>query len=182
MATIHRSTCPFSSDSTPHCHMARRWRRDPAFETMRPGLADPREFVHTVVTLTVASYLRDVGNALYLYDAPGRGKGSRSPGWTSALGHLRSPRSRLLEGLFRPPDCFVGRSARQLIERQARSAGIRTGGQLDPRRPGLLILGGWHVSNEDIDTLAARGRTAHVRLRWLGEPAWDRHRGHRPGG
>jgi hypothetical protein len=105
---------------------------------------DSREFVHSIVTLTAASYLRDAGNAAYLYESPDLSRAADlrldlTPR-TFAAAEVKTPAR-----LFRPADTLSSPQARQLLERQARSAGFRSGGQLGPAQSGVLIVGGWHI-------------------------------------
>jgi hypothetical protein len=149
-----------------------RWRHHPMWPDLVATLADRNEGQHTVMMLTVASYLADAGNGIGLV-AHGDG-GGRIPDLWVEPGFLER-----LDIEVKTPQDLRGPRARRLtvdeattsISRQLTKAAGNRRGQLDPTHTGILAVGGFHLDPGALDTLeeaatnvlaAHEGRKGHL--------------------
>jgi hypothetical protein len=142
--------------STAELHTAlwsfERWRNIPCWQSIVASLSNPSDYLHSVVLLVAASYLTDVGNGVELVDAPGDERMADMRVHPTAKEivntEVKTPRS-----LIRPDAPLTLDRARKVVQKQMSSASTSEGGQLDPGHPGLLILGGFGLREEDFDVL-----------------------------
>jgi hypothetical protein len=134
------------------------WCGDPAWPQLVKSLRDPGEFTHALITLAAASFLSAAGNDVGL---PEKSHNKRVPDLVIATTanhvvaiEVKVP--RMLETRMKPvdADCAV-----DIVRKALRSAGTSQGGQLSPEQPGVLLLGGFHLSDNEmalIEQTAAR--------------------------
>lgn len=126
-----------------------RWGRHPLAPQIHAALLN--EYPHTLVTLTAASLLEDVGNSVVLQATTS----GRSADLLLVIGarqraalEIKTPR------ILRSPSAPIdGASALAIIATAVKRAGTGAAGQLSGREPGLLMLGGFHLSVHDLSTL-----------------------------
>jgi hypothetical protein len=117
------------------------------------------EYAHTVITLAAASFLEDNGNGVVLHES----KSGRAAGLHLVLGargraavEVKAPRALR----YRPTDPSP-EEARAIIAAAMKGTGTGSKGQLARALPGLLIVGGFHLTREAIAQLE---RTAEAYL------------------
>jgi hypothetical protein len=130
-----------------------RWRNHPAFKEIKRSMKDPRNFPHTIITLAAASFLLDAGNPVGLTIEPGQS------GRASDLKIIPVLNSRLAIEVKAPkplrtnPVTIDENSAREIVKKCLKKAGTGSKGQLSPEHSGLLVIGGFHLSERDFDLL-----------------------------
>jgi hypothetical protein len=133
----------------------RRWRNHPAWSRLVESLAADTEGPHTLMVLTVASYLVDAGNGVGIVfaNAPGRIPDIwLQPTLTERLNvEVKTP--QVLRGPRKTS--LTSAAAEDLIQRQLKRAASTKGGQLDPAQSGILAIGGFHLGEDTMETLAA---------------------------
>jgi hypothetical protein len=135
-----------------------RWHGHPEFEVIRRGLV--YEYEHTLILLATATWLEDYGNGVRLHPADSRarsadlriGTGPRQ----EAYAEIKAPRA-----LNWPSNPLTRHTAEEIVSRSLKKAGTGKGGQLKAGMPGLLVVGGFHLSDIDMDLLE-RASNAHL--------------------
>jgi hypothetical protein len=128
-----------------------RWKDNPSWPSILRTLENPTDFRHAVVSLTAASFLIDAGNDV----------GIQEESTTRSADLQIAVRSNETVGLeVKCPSALQGPrgpigddEADRIIDKAMRDAGTGPRGQLSPDRPGLLIVGGLHLQEGDLDTL-----------------------------
>jgi hypothetical protein len=138
-------------------HILARWNGHPLWPKIAAALVN--EYAHSVVTLAAASLLEDVGNGVVLFESEsGRG---------ADLMLVTGPRQRAAVEV-KAPKVLRGRrtavgieEASTIIEKAVKKAGTGATGQLSNRQSGLIVIGGFHLTGGDLDTLE-RAATAYL--------------------
>lgn len=147
-------------------YVFQRWRNHPRYTTLCRRLSDPTEFAHNASQLVIASILQDLGNGVTL--APGSSERRSCDLWVAggpanvvSLEVKARHELRTLRPGLRPDQ------AAKVVREAVDSAGFGKGGQLDPSRPGILGLGGFMLTPEDLATLL---KQAQLQMReWQGQ-------------
>jgi hypothetical protein len=135
----------------PRLSVLEKWKEDPSWPSILRTLENPTDFRHAVVSLAAASFLIDAGNDVGIQEE----STTRSADLQIAV---RSNETVGLEvkcpsALQGPREPIRDDEADRIIDKAMRDAGTGPRGQLSPDRPGLLIVGGVHLQEEDLDTL-----------------------------
>jgi hypothetical protein len=136
-----------------------RWRNHPAWPELVRSLVTPAEAQHAVMLLVTASYLVDAGNGVGIVTQDSSGRRIADLWVDPSLAErlhlevktpqaLRGPRVTALELT----------EAEALVETLINKAASTARGQLDPRHPGMLAIGGFHLGPGGLDLLADAGR------------------------
>jgi len=135
-----------------------RWRNHPAWPQLVRTLISETEVQHSVMLLTVASYLKDSGNGVGIVFKSAKGRipdlqvlpnlAERLDVEIKTPLALRGPRKSELSP----------REAEDLITRQLKNAASARRGQLDPSQAGLLVIGGFHLTDAEVGDLIAATR------------------------
>lgn len=138
-----------------------RWQHDPAWTAIRDSSVDSDNFLHNVVTLATASFLADAGNApeLYVEDVHGR----RAADLRLAINphqycHVEVKCPQKLHHpskVLSPTTPLTAKEAETIVRRAIHRAGTGAGGQLAHPDGSVLVLGGFHLSDRDLDVLEA---------------------------
>jgi hypothetical protein len=152
-------------------HQMRRWRRHPAWPELVRSLAGETDGQHTVMTLTVASFLADTGNGVGIVSGSG---GGRIPDiWSEPqLGERLNIEVKTPQALRGPRRSALGaKGALKVVERQLAKAASTKGGQLDIGQTGIVALGAFHLGSGSTSVLETacravlgrqRGRKKHL--------------------
>jgi hypothetical protein len=134
-----------------------RWKNDPCWPSIVGSLGNPSDYLHAVVLLVTASYLTDAGNGVELVDAPGDKRTAdmriHVTAETSVNTEVKTPRALNHRDVPLTVD-----DARKIVRDQMSSARTAVGGQLDPSRPGILIIGGFGLHSGDQTALRIAAR------------------------
>lgn len=126
-----------------------RWGRHPLTSQIRGAVLN--EYPHLLVTLTAAALLEDAGNSVVLQAAQHRRAADlvlvTGPRRNAAV-EIKAP--RILRRLTAPIDRVA---ANNVIVAAVKRAGTGAAGQLSRDHPGLLLIGGFHLSRQDLDRL-----------------------------
>jgi hypothetical protein len=147
----------------------RRWKNHPALAALVRGFVN--EYPHTVLTLATATALTDLGNGVVFHAA----RGGRAADLLLVVGARKRVAVEVkVRDALRAPDAPVGYDL-LLTEIRAAVKSARTGakGQLSRQHPALLILGGFHLAQSDLDAFQqaaadylrdaqTKGRHAHL--------------------
>ncbi|HET6403990.1 MAG TPA: hypothetical protein VFH78_05035, partial [Candidatus Thermoplasmatota archaeon] len=135
-----------------------RWSAHPSREALLRELVDPDAFVHTLVLLAAAAYLTDAGNPVEIIAAHGAGRQCdlviRPNRSAEVRVEIKTPRTLRARGLVQ--DVGV---ARRVVAAALSSAGTGSAGQLPHHKPGVLIVGGIRLNNEELMLLEQAGHT-----------------------
>jgi hypothetical protein len=147
--------------------LTQRWSRHPAHPSLESAMKDPRNYRHNISTLYVASYLADCGNGVTLV-APTNQPGCipdllvsvEEPGSSMAI-ELKAPGA-----IDYPSGPLSGRMAKTVIRSSVRRALGQGGkpGQISPSRPGLLVVAGFGLLDQDIERLREAATRAARKL------------------
>ncbi len=145
-----------------------RWNGDPEWPRIRAAIGSA--FEHTLLVLIAADVLADLGNTVTILPAA-MSKNRRTADLQASvdLGGPMMIEVKAPEALHHPPD-FTEALARHTVRKAFRSSKTGTGGQLSPEYPGLLLLGGFHLSELNVrvlekaaaDVIAESPRRMHV--------------------
>jgi len=130
-----------------------RWHEDPGTAKILDDLENPAAYAHAIVTLAAASFLTDAGNGV------GFGKegahGERIPDlWVATGGaervaiEVKAPLD--LQNRTKP---LTENGAKEIVVQCLRKAHTGPKGQLNEKRPGILLLGGFNLSRRDLELL-----------------------------
>jgi hypothetical protein len=127
----------------------RRWQNHPLWAQL--ALALINEYSHTVITMAAASLLEDVGNGVMLHKSvSGRGADLMlvtGPRQQAAI-EIKAP--RVLRNRSTP---LSHSESLEIVTKALKKAGTGGKGQLSRERPGLLVIGGFHLNDSDLDQL-----------------------------
>ncbi len=141
-----------------------RWQRDPGIGRIVKEFENPASYAHAVITLAAASHLTDAYNGIALAAPDSLGK--RTPDLWIATG----PSERLGMEVKAPvilqkrTKRISAKEAKEIVEQCLRKAGTGPGGQLGAERSGILLIGGFQLSRNDIGLLE-RAAEREVRRR-----------------
>jgi hypothetical protein len=127
-----------------------RWKHHPLYPDIIQALHS--EYVHTFIGLAAASFLEDAGNGV-IWQKTGAGR-------AADLLIIIRPQEyigveiKVPTALCTPKSTLSDSETRSLVKTALKRAGTGVSGQLSPTRPGLLVIGGFHLRHQDIDTLA----------------------------
>jgi hypothetical protein len=147
----------------------KRWRHHPYWRRMVGAL--DAEYQHTIITMAAASFLVDAGNGVRLLET--------SSARTPDLQLVTAPQQRAaLE--IKAPQALHSRTveltpaeANRIITSAVKKAKTGKKGQLARKQPGLLVIGGFALSDAELDLLSkaateylqnatTRGRHSHI--------------------
>jgi hypothetical protein len=133
-----------------------RWRHDPAVPELISSLTSATDVAHVTVTLVAASYMTDSGNAVEL--APPSGD-KRTPDLRLHLGATTRVNAevKVPQGLVQP-DSLDQSTAITIVRKALSNAGTGSGGQLNPERDAVLVVGATNLRQPQIDALEAAAR------------------------
>jgi len=130
------------------------WNGHARWPEIRQSLANPPGFPHAVVTLSAARLLGDAGNAVVL--EPGDNNGGRAADLRIEL----TPRERIPTEVKAPLalqgpliERLEAEKARRLVAKARKKAGTGATGQIGQGKSAVLIVGGFHLTQEDLGTL-----------------------------
>lgn len=122
----------------------------PIWEKIRKQAQAPDNFTHDVLTLAYVAQLREVGNGINILDM----LSGRAADIVGSLGpdnlinvEVKAPKALQQSGRLTP------KQASKIVKVAFNSAKTTEGGQLNPSRPGLLVLGAMSFSDETIRIL-----------------------------
>lgn len=152
------------AESVTYLSAAQRWRNHPAWPAMRASLASETEPPHTIMLLTVASYLVDANNGVGVHVGNSRQNVAIPDMWIEpALGQQVSLEVKTPIALRGPGAQITEPRAIQILERALKKSSRQRGAT----GSSLLIVGGYHVgSSFDKVVSAARGMLALERRKW----------------
>jgi hypothetical protein len=133
-----------------------RWRHHPAWPELVTTLAGRTEGQHTVMLLSVASYLADAGNGIGLA-LHAHGDGRIPDIWIEPILlkrleiEVKTPQD--LRGPRKTP--LTVEEATAILSRRLKKAAASKGGQLDAKQSGILAVGGFHLAPGSLDMLEA---------------------------
>jgi hypothetical protein len=132
-----------------------RWRNHPAWARLVGSLESADEVRHTVMTLTVASYLVDAGNGLGIIDEDK--SGGRIPDLWVAPTFLErlEVEVKTPQALWAPGGLPSASDAQALVERQLNRAGSTARGQINPEFSGIVGIGGFHLGLGGLEVMEA---------------------------
>lgn len=134
-----------------------RWRNHPRFRRLTRNLGLPNEYLHDTAVLAVASYLADLGNGVSLVKEGKSGRVSDIEISGGALDRMAvEVKARQELGPGRSP--LTPELATKAVRGAVNSAGINSGGQLDPKRPGVLAIGGYTLTRDEFDVCLKSAR------------------------
>jgi hypothetical protein len=125
-----------------------RWRNHPRFGRLTSNLVSPNDYLHDMAVLAVASYLADLGNGVSLVKEGKTGRVSDIEISGGALDRMAvevKARQELRPGRSLLTPELATRAVRGAVD----SAGINSGGQLDPAKPGVLAMGGYTLTRDE---------------------------------
>jgi len=135
-----------------------RWRNDPAWAGIVRSLRNPTNFPHAAIKLAAASHLTDLGNGVGL--AAEQTPGRRTPDLWIAVGarermaiEVKAPLA-----LQRRLEPVREHDVQEVVRKALKNAGTGPRGQLSARHPGLLLIGGFHLREADIELLKEEAR------------------------
>jgi len=133
-----------------------RWRSDPVWPEFQAAIQDPRDYLHAVTTLTVASALKERHPGTLLVAS---GSAGRSPDLRMVVTDQHNlaveVKSSLSLGQRASPMHLT--EAVELVEKSIKGASTGFRGQLATGTPGVLVIGGFNI---DAGTFAALGDAA----------------------
>ncbi len=149
--------------------LAGRWRGHPEFESIRRALV--HEYEHTLILLTAATYLEDHGTGVWLQPAA---PGQRTPDLRIGArrneeGYVEIKAPRALQW---PKHPIARDEAEKIVKKAMKKAGTGKSGQLKHGLPSILVIGGFHLTDADLNVLR---RAADVYL--AGAARLNNHRG-----
>lgn len=151
----------------------KRWKNHPAWAALVRGLVN--EYPHTVLTLAAATALTDLGNGVVFHVT----RGGRAADLLLVVGARQRVAVEVkVRDALRTPASPVGYD-RLLTEIRAAVKAARTGakGQLSRQHAALLILGGFHLAQADLDAFQqaaadylrdAQAKRRHAHLMGIG--------------
>lgn len=136
----------------------KRWKNDPIWPQLLPSLRNPTDYPHAIIALVVASHLNDIGNGAGFIATSQQRK--RNPDIRIVVSALKSAALEvkaplLLQKQNRHLDSDL---AGAIVRKAIREADTKKGGQLDPQTPGILLIGGFHLSDEEMAHLENASR------------------------
>jgi hypothetical protein len=143
------------------------WRNHPGWPELVRGLGN--EYSHTVAMLAAAKILKDQGHSVTLQE----GRVGRAADLLLVVGvqqyttvEVKAPKDLRWrnEGLTQG-------QANGIVEAAAKSAGVGKTGQLSPANPGILVIGGFHLSSGDLGRLEEAGNSHFAQARSTGRHA-----------
>ena len=129
------------------------WSRNPEWPDIRTSLESTTKFDHDIIVLMAATFLSDSGNDVSLVPARGAGRNVDLHIRTTATDYVRIEvkAPRLCRGPLHAP---IDRpAARRIVQKAVNDAGMSEAGQLAPDAPGVLVIGGFHLSERDVVAL-----------------------------
>ena len=133
--------------------LLRQARGRPGWLANLRAMRNPTTFPHEVVKLAAERYLTALGNPVQV---PGdQGSGERSPDLLIIVGQNESMAVEVKAptALQSASGTLQRDDALEIVRRQLRSAGTGARGQLSPQRPGILVIGGFHLRKADLELL-----------------------------
>jgi hypothetical protein len=132
-----------------------RWSRDPAWAGAVASVRNQTDFAHNLMTLALASFFTDAGNGVALDQGAG-GRSRTADLWIAPRVGLRFlVEVKVPEDLVRPRGPITADGAEKRVRRALNRAGTEPGDQLGPSSPGALAVGGFQLSEADLDQLEA---------------------------
>ena len=135
-----------------------RWRYHPAWPRLARSLVSPEEVRHTIMTLSIASYLVDAGNGVGIVNDDRAA--SRIPDiWVAATMverlelEVKTPQAHWSPGVLPTASEMA-----LLMERQLDRAGSAARGQIDPKHSGVIGIGAFHLGPGGLELLEAAAR------------------------
>jgi hypothetical protein len=131
----------------------RHWEDHPRWPQIQQSLRNPPDFPHAVITLAAGSLLDDAGNSVVL--EPGHPRGGRAADLRLEISPSEgvSTEVKAPSALQGPLTDLPSDQARRVVEKARRSAGTGSRGQIGQGRSGMLIIGGFHLSEKGVTTL-----------------------------
>lgn len=126
-----------------------RWKNHPVWPKLVQGLAN--EYPHTLVTLAAATLLEDLGNGVVLHES--------SFGRAADLLLVASPQKysycevKVPAALRHREKPLEDEEAKRIVEKAVKRAGTGKKGQLSRENSGILIIGGSHLSDSQLDSM-----------------------------
>lgn len=134
-------------------NLLERWRNDPAFAGIVRTFANPPDFPHAIITLAAASNLTDAGNGVGLYVTDPKGMRPADLWLASGVEDRMAVEVKAPIALQKRHGSVSMKEARRIVETALKKAGSGASGQLRPERPGVLLVGGFHLRKRDVDML-----------------------------
>lgn len=144
----------------------RRWRHHPAWPTLRSSLASETEPPHTVMLLTVASYLVDANNGVGVHVNTSRQNVATADMWIEPdLSQRVDLEVKTPQALRGPQVPITEPHAVAILERTLK----KSGRQRRNTRSSLLVVGGYHLGpSYDVMVSTAKAMLALEHRRWRG--------------
>jgi hypothetical protein len=145
-----------------------RWKDDPEWLRIRASFGSA--FEHTLLMLIAADVLSDLGNTVTILPAATvKHRRTADLQVSVDLGGPIRIEVKAPEAL-RHPSALTEALARDTVRKAFHSSKTGASGQLNPEHPGLLLLGGFHLSDLDVrslenaaaDVIAETPRRTHV--------------------
>jgi len=129
--------------------LAHAWATHPSWRKRIKTFRDPGEFSHGILELAAASFLIAIGNDVGP-QAPRANRRTADLECVISAADVLALEVKVPHRLQWPTAVPLTHAEAVLVVNGAlRSAGTGPGGQLDPGRSGLLVLGGYHVPLDD---------------------------------
>ena len=130
------------AESVTVLHASCRWRYHPAWPSLRATLASITEAPHTIMLLTMASYLVDANNGIGIHISPSRQQATAADIWIEPdLSQRVDLEVKTPLGLRGPKRPISEPYAIQLLERALK----KSSPQRRNTRTSLLAIGGYHM-------------------------------------
>lgn len=128
------------------------WNQSPAWPDFQRALCSPRDYLHAFGTLSVANMLRLHHPAVELLATSGAGRTPdlmlRIPNQHGLAFEVKAP-----QAIWQRDSALDVREAMWIVRNCLSSAGTGAGGQLAAGRPGILVIGGFLLSQDTFNVL-----------------------------
>jgi hypothetical protein len=131
-------------------HVFEDWSPDPAWPEFQRAMSDPRQFLHAVTTLIVASSLKDHHPAVRLV-------ASSTPGRSPDLAVDVTDKRELSIEVKTSPELAINTlsqfDALKFVTKALKAVGTGSGSQVAAGKPALLVIGGLHMDDTNFERL-----------------------------
>lgn len=130
-----------------------QFSRNPAWETIRRGVMNPRTFVHDVINLAFAAVTANAHNGVGIQENTMQGKRLADLLIAASSRGLLAVEVKTPNALQDPTLHLIASRADEIVRDAFRSADTGMGGQLNADRSGLLVLGALRLAQPVIGEL-----------------------------
>jgi len=133
--------------------LAHAWQGDPAWPSRLKSFREAGQFTHGIIELAAGSALIAIGNDVGP-ERPRKGRRTADLGCVISAADVLALEIKVPQRLQWPARSQLRRDeAVTLVERALGAAGTGRRGQLSPERPGILVIGGFHLALDDVAIL-----------------------------